>query len=90
MRNGGNIRTDGFLMSGFREIVINSDGQGGNLMMSPVYCAFPTEKPGIWSLSWNETDPARLEIGVPVELQNVTGIRGSAALAPNAKCRSMW
>jgi hypothetical protein len=50
-----------------------------------LYCAFPTESSGIWSITWNET--TRNAAGVPVVLKNYPAEPGSTtAFVLGATC----
>jgi hypothetical protein len=55
------IRTYGFV-AGLRTMVVEN-----KQLLPAVFCAFPTENPGIWSIMWNQT--ADVPGGVAVEFR---------------------
>jgi hypothetical protein len=63
------VRVDGFIIGAQTMRMV----EGGGLLHRTVYCAFPTAKPGVWSLAWNETNttPDKSN-GVPVTLRTLT------------------
>jgi len=54
-----------------------------------LWCAVPTDEPGIWELTWNETSPRAGSY--PISLRNIPAPAGATfeeGFNPDATCRS--
>jgi hypothetical protein len=65
--NAAGIRTQGFHLRGLYLYVYRDDIKG----LGIGFRAYPTETPGIWSLTWNVTTPMVGEGSIFITLRNI-------------------
>jgi hypothetical protein len=83
---GAAARAD-VITSGFqvldRSVTLEEKHEPYNKFIQTLFCAIPTATPGIWELSWNETN--RQAGGYPVTLRDFY-TAGAPTFNPDARC----
>ncbi|KAK3333015.1 hypothetical protein B0T19DRAFT_398739 [Cercophora scortea] len=78
-------RTDGFMVTGRRAVMVDREPETGmGHMFAPVFCAWPTADPKVYSLVWNVSAP--VDVATP---ELVEGVVVGTKIVPR-QLRSVW
>jgi hypothetical protein len=66
--DGDDIIASKFIIHEFRLAIMRNDGR----LMFGGYCAFPTDRPKVYTVDYNVTDTELANTGIPIDLLNHT------------------